>query len=415
MRFIDEKAESAGTRNRPRATGADDSLRRNRDLPPGIFAGLFRRKVWSAESPTRRVPMAAPVTPGRRPALRPIAADATTASRRAQTWDGTLAAQKFLSCVYRIREKSRFGVGLQHVVEVLCGADTEKVRKFGHQSLSTYNIGGEHSRAEWGAIGRELVRLGLLFQNAEKFNIVELTDRGSRGAQIAAESHAHPARRANRTGETSHRRNRLRRGVVREVARLAQTTGRRARRAALHCFFRRVVAADGAVLSGGTNGSFHASAAWATGNCASSAHCSWARLRRICNRTPARFSPTIRSRNPSAPMPRRSRLTDTVRETLHFFRQGKTVSEIARIRGVKDGTIYSHLEEAMLAGETIDVKSLLPPRRNATSPPRLPNTASAVSAAWWHRSAANTITASAALSAPRCKSVGRALRVPPAK
>jgi ATP-dependent DNA helicase RecQ len=62
---------------------------------------------------------------------------------------------------------------------------------------------------------------------------------------------------------------------------------------------------------------------------------------------------------PAAPMPRRSRLTDTVRETLHFFRQGKTVSEIARLRGVKDGTIYTHLEEAMLAGEAIDVKSLL--------------------------------------------------------
>jgi ATP-dependent DNA helicase RecQ len=42
------------------------------------------------------------------------------------TWDGTLAAQKFLSCVYRIREKSGFGVGLNHVIEVLTGADTEK-------------------------------------------------------------------------------------------------------------------------------------------------------------------------------------------------------------------------------------------------------------------------------------------------
>ena len=59
------------------------------------------------------------------------------------------------------------------------------------------------------------------------------------------------------------------------------------------------------------------------------------------------------------PVPQRSRLTDTVRETLHFFRQGKTVSEIARLRRVKDGTIYSNLEEAMLAGEAIDVKSLL--------------------------------------------------------
>src|SRR6185436_4426293 len=87
------------------------------------------------------------------------------------TWDGTIAAQKLLSCVYRIREKSGFGVGLNHVVEVLTGADTEKVRKFGHQSLSTYSIGGEHTRAEWGAVGRELVRQGLLIQNNEKFGI----------------------------------------------------------------------------------------------------------------------------------------------------------------------------------------------------------------------------------------------------
>ena len=94
------------------------------------------------------------------------------------TFDGTLAAQKFLSCVYRIREKSGFGVGINHIIEVLTGADTEKVRKFGHHELSTYKIGGEHTRAEWGAIGRELVRLGLLFQNTEKFSTVEITDAG---------------------------------------------------------------------------------------------------------------------------------------------------------------------------------------------------------------------------------------------
>ena len=123
-----------------------------------------------------------------------------------QTWDGTLAAQKFLSCVYRIRERSGFGVGIQHVVEVLCGADTEKVRKFGHQTLSTYNIGGEHTRVEWAAIGRELVRLGLLFQNAEKFNIIELTDGGraalkSRSKITLTRPVAAPAPEKRRAGE----------------------------------------------------------------------------------------------------------------------------------------------------------------------------------------------------------------------
>ncbi|MEO6034085.1 MAG: RecQ family ATP-dependent DNA helicase, partial [Verrucomicrobiota bacterium] len=94
------------------------------------------------------------------------------------TFDGTLAAQKFLSCVYRIREKSGFGVGMNHVVEVLTGADTEKIRRWSHEKLSTYGIGKEHTRQEWGAIGRELVRLGFLRQTTEKFSVLELTEEG---------------------------------------------------------------------------------------------------------------------------------------------------------------------------------------------------------------------------------------------
>ena len=92
------------------------------------------------------------------------------------TYDGTLAAQKLLSCVYRIREKSGFGVGLNHVVEVLTGAESEKVLRWGHQELSTYGIGRDQSRPEWQAVGRELVRLGFLRQVAEKMGILELTD-----------------------------------------------------------------------------------------------------------------------------------------------------------------------------------------------------------------------------------------------
>lgn len=94
------------------------------------------------------------------------------------TWDGTLSAQKFMSCVYRIHEHSGFGAGILHLCDVLCGAATEKIRKFGHHRLSTHGIGKEHGRSEWAAIGRELVRLGLLRQNAEKFNAVELTPAG---------------------------------------------------------------------------------------------------------------------------------------------------------------------------------------------------------------------------------------------
>ncbi len=70
-----------------------------------------------------------------------------------ETYDGTLVAQKFLSCVYRIRQASGFAVGMNHVIEVLTGADTEKIRKWGHQRLSTFGIGGELSRSAWAGWG----------------------------------------------------------------------------------------------------------------------------------------------------------------------------------------------------------------------------------------------------------------------
>ena len=95
-----------------------------------------------------------------------------------ETFDGTVHAQKLLSCVYRIHAKHRFGFGLGHVVDVLRGADTEAIRQRGHNELSTYGIGGELKRGEWQAIGRELLRLGLVECAPGKFATLSLTPVG---------------------------------------------------------------------------------------------------------------------------------------------------------------------------------------------------------------------------------------------
>jgi len=94
------------------------------------------------------------------------------------TYDGTLAAQKFLSCLYRLRQRSGFDFGLNQVTEVLTGADTENVRKWGHDKVSTYGIGKEYARPEWKAIGRELVRLGYVKQSEDKFGVLSLAPEG---------------------------------------------------------------------------------------------------------------------------------------------------------------------------------------------------------------------------------------------
>ncbi|MEO8204988.1 MAG: DNA helicase RecQ [Chthoniobacterales bacterium] len=95
-----------------------------------------------------------------------------------ETYDGTVAAQKFLSCVYRIHQASSFGVGINHVVEVLTGAETEKIRRWRHTQLTTYGIGKEFSRPQWAAVARELLRLGYLIQSEGNFPTLELSDSG---------------------------------------------------------------------------------------------------------------------------------------------------------------------------------------------------------------------------------------------
>ncbi len=95
-----------------------------------------------------------------------------------ETYDGTILAQKFLSCVYRIRQVTQFGCGANHIIEVLTGADTEKIRRWGHDRISTYGIGNELSRPQWAAVFRELLRLGYLMQTDGKFPTVELTQEG---------------------------------------------------------------------------------------------------------------------------------------------------------------------------------------------------------------------------------------------
>ena len=67
---------------------------------------------------------------------------------------------------------------MNHVIEVLTGAETEKVRRWNHTALTTYGIGRDLSRPEWAAIGRELLRLGLVAQSPGEFPTLELTEEG---------------------------------------------------------------------------------------------------------------------------------------------------------------------------------------------------------------------------------------------
>ena len=87
------------------------------------------------------------------------------------TWDGTTAAQKAMSAVYRTGQ--RFGV--VHLIDVLLGKNTERVQQFGHDQLSTFGIGSDLTEVAWRGVFRQLTASGLLAVDVEGFGGLKLT------------------------------------------------------------------------------------------------------------------------------------------------------------------------------------------------------------------------------------------------
>jgi len=90
-----------------------------------------------------------------------------------ERYDATEDARKVLSCVYRLGQ--RFGMG--HVIEVLRGSGSQRIMSLGHERLSTYGIGAERSKEDWGGLVRQLVHLGYLNQDVANYSVLKLTDR----------------------------------------------------------------------------------------------------------------------------------------------------------------------------------------------------------------------------------------------
>ena len=89
-----------------------------------------------------------------------------------ETWDATVAAQKALSCVHRTGQ--RFGVN--YLVDVLLGKEDDRIRRFGHDILTTFGIGEELNQNEWRGLFRQLIARGMLSADVEGHGGLTLTE-----------------------------------------------------------------------------------------------------------------------------------------------------------------------------------------------------------------------------------------------
>jgi ATP-dependent DNA helicase RecQ len=126
-----------------------------------------------------------------------------------EQWDGTEAARKLMSCIYRCEQASGFGFGAVQIIDVLTGQRTPKVEQYGHDRVSTFGIGKELSALQWRAVIRQLVALRLLRVDYDRFNVLKLTSdarevlSGRRSLKLRKPSEKMARQRKARRGESS--------------------------------------------------------------------------------------------------------------------------------------------------------------------------------------------------------------------
>ncbi|MFA4841000.1 MAG: DNA helicase RecQ [Agrococcus sp.] len=120
-----------------------------------------------------------------------------------ESYDGTVPAQKLLSTVVRLQRERRQAFGAGHLVDILVGADTERIRSQRHDRLATYGIGSDLPAAQWRGIVRQLLAQGLLRVQGE-YGVIAITDAsaavlaGDREVRLRHETKA-PAKAARRS------------------------------------------------------------------------------------------------------------------------------------------------------------------------------------------------------------------------
>lgn len=248
-----------------------------------------------------------------------------------ETYDGTEVAQKALSCVYRTGQ--RFGAA--HVIDVLRGADTEKIRQFEHSQLSTYAIGKDLDNKQWRSVMRQLITQGLLAVDHDAFGGLKLTAKakpllkGETSLQLRRETEAEPGSKKSKTKAASQ----LNRGdqalfdaLREERKRIATELGK-----------------PPYVI-------FHDKTLYDMVQNRPSNLAEFAELAGVGSNKLEQYGEAFLSVVAAHPVQATDQLNETTLATLSLLEAGEDAKSIAKQRGLNISTIYGHLAECIQAG-----------------------------------------------------------------
>ncbi len=280
------------------------------------------------------------------------------------TFDGTEIAETLLSCIEAIYDYSGFRVGLNHVIAVLTGANTEKIRRWQHNQLPMYGQGKTHNRPAWAVMARELIRLGYLRQATEAFSVLEITEQGwdfirERHTIMLTKPMSAPERKAPSVGDLSYDES-----LFNHLRHLRKTLADE-RNVPAYVIFSDVALRQMARDYPTNEQEFLRISGVGTRKLEEFGAAFLAAITTYLESNPQQsFSDTDTSPRPQLTTSKKAKpLSDTVRETLRLFQRGFSVEHIATQRGLVSGTIYAHLEQAIQAGEPVEINRLLTPEQ----------------------------------------------------
>ncbi len=277
--------------------------------------------------------------------------------------DRTADARKFLACIVRTQER----FGMRHIVDVLRGANTQKIRDNGHDRLSTFGIGKDLSADAWLYLGRALLQQGLVSQSTDGYPILRLNTlsweilRKQCSVQVAEPPRNVTTQKETRVLEPEaeqlfqHLRS-LRKKIADEQGVppyvVFPDTSLRAMAQQRPQSREQFAQIPGV-------GSSKLEAYFTSFTCAIRDYCQLHNL----VMSPEKAGRDNRQRKEIIPMPQVSAGPSTRRHTLDLYNEGRSIEEIARERNLKPNTIMNHLAELVEAGEAIDPERLVDPER----------------------------------------------------
>ncbi len=274
----------------------------------------------------------------------------------AELEDRTIDAQKFLSCVGRTEQR----FGMTHIIDVLRGANTKKIREFNHDQLSTYNIGKEHSVEDWKRLAHALLQQGFM-DTVSEYSILRLNARSReilrKQCDFSMPVSRQQVEKVNITQEvldpqSTHLFNHLRN--LRKQ--LADEKG-----VPPYVIFSDNALREMAQQRPQTREHFASLSGVGSSKLASYFTTFTEEIASYCelHAIPMELAPSYARKKSVALKPALVSGPHSRIQTLALYQQGRTIEEIANARTLTQSTVIAHLSELIELGEEIDVAPLI--------------------------------------------------------